>query len=206
MLKKHKIFQKSDNKLQPKTNLLDEYLNFTKESENKNVLAYSLINNKLFQLYLEILEQYEPDFKQWTLYKQKIKNCNDYDENSDFNDLVDNCLRNLKFVVYVCEKFVEKVPGLIEMSKDYLKLIIKKNSVDFFIISHLNLYEDGILHIYSDKGYLISKKLFSKLRGTFKIDLMYDAFDKIDRLKLTEREKSVYLAYTFTMAGIHFEF
>ena len=203
LLAKHKIFQKSGDNFQPKTRILDEFCLRLNEPERKNIISYSLVNNKIYQSYLDMKKQLEPVMELSQKCKQnhhQTLNRNDQ-ENFNINEMLKYLLQNLTIINTLCETLVTNIPGLTDLPIDYKAKIIKKNSIDVFFLTYVNLYEDGEFYLYFEKGYQMSREILNKIRGKKHTDILFEAFESVARINFTEREKSIFLAYIFSVPG-----
>jgi hypothetical protein len=199
LLKKHNIFNNIENNILPKTCILDEYLALEKGLERKNIISYSLINNKMYQRHLDTLKKFEEEFLQKSF--KSFKSGENKNENIDINETVQYILKLFENYEKLLAFFIKAIVGFNDLSLDYQAKIIKRNLIDFIIIFCLNFYEEGEIKIYLENGVQTTRNLLTKLRGKSTIDLQYDALDSLNDLKLTEKERVCLLAYILFMPG-----
>ncbi len=199
-MKKHKIFERSENCILPKTNRLNDY----HLADSRKIISFSLIVNKLYQSYLDtqkILEKLNQK-----LQKENTTSTFTLTSTSNVNDVslketLDCLLNILKKFQHLCEYIFKEIPGLNELPIDYQAVIIKRNIIDLYMIMNVNYYENGELKIYLDNGQHLTRILLEKLRGTFKTKLFYECMDFFHNLNVSEREKAVLIAFLFTLPG-----
>ena len=199
LLAKHKIFQNSGDNFQPKTRILDEFCLRLNEPERKNIISYSLVNNKIYQSYLDMKKQLEPVIELSIKCKQN-HNPNDQD-NFNLNQMLQYLFKNVTILGSLCETLVTSIPGIADLPASYKAKIIKRNSIDLFFLSYVTLYQDGEFYLYFEKGYQMSREISNKIRGKKHTDILFEAFETVNSLNLTDREKSVFLAYIFSVPG-----
>ncbi len=202
LLRKHNVFGNFENNILPKTSILDEFLTREKKLECKNIISYSLINNKIYQTYLDALKQFEPFLQNPLKQNTSEQNENKHITNVDFSETVQHILKLFENFEKLLGFLIRSLAGFNDLSLDYQTKIIKRNLIDFIIIFCLKFYENGELNVYLKNGVHTSRDLLTKLRGKFMIDLQYDALDSLYNLKITERERVVLLAFIFFLPGI----
>ncbi len=194
LLRRHHIFGNLDTKILPETSILDEYLAREKGLDRKNIISYSIINNKMYQTFLDTAKMFQP------YLKNSGKNKND--DNTDFNETVQCTMKLFESYEKMVAFFTQGIAGFKDLSLDYQSRIIKRNLMDFIFVLCLNYYENGELNVFLENGIQTSRNLLTKLRGKFIIDLQYQALDSLHNLKLTEREKVALIAFVFFLPGI----
>ena len=202
LLNQHKLFERTDiNDILPKTNILknDKFL-----KESKKIISFSLINNKLFQTYLDVLKKLDPIIQVSNKFKELDRKKQQEIDNIDQNQAIESIIQILKEYEIACEYLLKEIPGLAELPVEYQSVIIKRNLVDMFIITFVNYYENGELMLYLENGYHYSRKLMEKLRGKMISDFIYETYDCLKEMNVTEREKAILLAYIFTLDGKKF--
>jgi hypothetical protein len=196
LLKRHKLLEKSELNIFPKTSFLNDHF----LSESRKVVSFSLINNKIFQSYLDVLKKLDPIIQVSNKFKESKKT--QQIDNLNLDQAVQSLKQILKEYEIACDYLINEIPGLTELSIEYRTVIIKRNLIDLFIITFVNYYENGEINLYLDNGYHYSRQLTEKLRGKMISDLMYQTYDCLKELNITEREKAILLAYIFTLDGI----
>jgi hypothetical protein len=193
LLKQHKIFEKSADKILPKTNLLStHYL-----ADSRKIISFSLIINKIYQSFLDIQKMFEISKIATTNTRPQTNNQMLPPLNETLNGLIDI----LKKFESLCESMFKEIPGLTELPIDYQALIIKRNLIDLFIVLNVDYYENGEMRIYTEDGQHITRELLERLRGKLKTNLLYESIDYLHNLKITNREKAILIAFIFTFPG-----
>ena len=197
LLKKHKIFEKSGDKILPKTNLLStHYL-----ADSRKIISFSLVINKIYQSFLDTKKMFEISkiATKITIPHQKEEANNQL--LPPLNETVNGLISITKKFEFLCESIAKEIPGLTELPIDYQALIIKRNMIDLFIVLNVDYYENGEMCIYMENGQHITRELLERLRGKLKTNLLYDSIDFLYNLKITDREKAILIAFTFTFPG-----
>ena len=196
LLKQHKIFEKSGDKILPKTNLIStHYL-----ADSRKIISFSLIINKIYQSFLDTKRMFE-------ISKIATKNTIPHQKEANnqllppLNETVNGLISITKKFEFLCESIAKEIPGLSELPIDYQALIIKRNMIDLFIVLNVDYYENGEMCIYMENGQHITRELLERLRGKLKTNLLYDSIDFLYNLKITDREKAILIAFTFTFPG-----
>jgi hypothetical protein len=193
LLSKHSIFKKSEQNLLPKLNILNQ--------SDQKLISFSLINNKIYQSYIDALKKMNPIIQTSLKFRETNKQYKSEQQNINVNEMVGEMFKALKYCESSCEFFLKEIPGLNTLPIECLGKMIKLNIINFFLISYVNYYEDGELIFYLENGYHMTRKSLEKMRGKFICDLQFNALDSLNNLKITEREKAVLLAYLFSMSS-----
>lgn len=196
LLSKHSIFKKSDN-LMPKINILNQYFS----SGHQQLISFSLINNKIYQSYVDAIKKMDPVIQTSLKFREARKDFRNEQQNIDLNEMLREILKVMKQYESLIEFLLNEIPGFNTLPIEYQAKIIKNNIINIFLITYVNYYENGELIFYLENGYHVTKKSLAKLRGQYICDLQYNFLDCLHDLKITEREKSILLAYLFSIPG-----
>jgi hypothetical protein len=199
LLKTHKFFQPSKAKLLPKTEYLSAFNVTIEDFDHKNLIIYSLINNKIYQAYLTILKDFEPYYKRSIeLEKYPIK------KKATQEDLINFVTNEVARNINLCIEFLKQVPGFSILTDQQFSQLIKKRVIDFHIITVSPMVRNGEFYVFMENGSMVSRRLISKARGKEKTDFKVETIENLNQMSLTDREKALLLVYIYTIPGIIF--
>ena len=197
LLKEHKIFEKSGENILPKTARLNGFY----LADSRKIISFSLINNKVYQSYLNAEAIYDK-CKNKPPPPQSVSNNHNSSNCYQPNELMIYFVNLLKQFESCSEHIFKEIPGLTELPLDYQAGIMKRNVIDLYIIFNIKYYQNGEMNLYLDNGQQITRELLVKFRGSFKTKLLYDCYDCLYKLNITEREKAILVAFILTLPGI----
>jgi hypothetical protein len=203
ILESHKVFQSCRTKVVPKTEYLNTFNVKLKDFDYRNLITYSLINNKIYQAFISILRDFEPDYKR----------SREFQENPNFVTKQDVTLEYmLKYVanvkiertVKLTVGFLKHIPGFAELPGEQFSKIVKRGIMDFQIITSAPMIRDGEFYIILSNGVHLSRYWLNKMRGKQKTDIKIEAAESINRLSISDREKALLLVFLYSLPGISY--
>jgi hypothetical protein len=198
ILESHKIFQSCRTKVVPRTEYLNTFNVKLKDFDYRNLITYSLINNKIYQAFLTILRDFEPDYKRSTEFQMNPIANQDFTLEYMLNCVANEIPRSIKLTV----DFLKQVPGFGELPGEQFSQIVKRGIMDFHVITAAPMIRDGESYMILRNGVHLSRNWLNKMRGKEKTNLKIDAAESINHLGINDREKALLLVYLFSLPGI----
>ncbi len=184
----------------PKTNLINSFNLELKDADYRNLITYSLINNKIYQAFITNRRNLHLDFHERFIQEQKEKKYVPKEASLDF--ILNEISTSYPLLIKVCTAFIQHVPGFSELPKKHFLDIIKRNNVDFYMLVYSHLFIDGDSYIFLSNGFQITREWLNKIRGKEKTDFQFETAQSINDLGLNEKEKAVLSVYIFSSPGI----
>jgi hypothetical protein len=116
----------------------------------------------------------------------------------EFDQLRQLVIDSIPITIQSSSFFLSQVPGLSELPDDLIGKYIRHGTMDFYLISHSNLFRDGDYYFYFENGWRLTRSWMNKLRGKERTDAKFDAVESFNKLELTNREKAVFLVYVYS--------
>ncbi len=199
ILESHKVFQSCRTKVVPRTEYLNTFNVKLKDFDYRNLITYSLINNKIYQAFLAILKDFEPDYKRSLEFQGNPIKKDGITLEYMLNFVAYEKLhRSVKLTI----EFLKQIPGFAELPGEQFSKIVKRGVMDFHIVTAAPMIRDGESYIVFNNGIHLSRKWLNKMRGKEKTDIKIDAAESINKLGINEREKALLLVYLFSLPGI----
>ena len=201
ILETHRIFQSSRNSVVPKTEFLNTYSLRLNDSDYKNIITFSLINNKIYQAYVNNKKDIRRDvIKSKEMIANNVTVFPGHD--ADFDLVLKSLKERMPIAIRNSTLFLKQVPGFADLSDEYFTKLIKRGMVDYFIMIHCELFIDGESYMFFDNGIQLTRAWLSKIRGKEKSDVKYETVESLNRLNLTGREKALLCVYLYSIPGI----
>ncbi len=188
-----------------------DFLNFNSlklknsfDNDFKHIITYSLINNKVYQAYMNCTIYLKPYHER----SECLKNSNHAIEYSNVTlERILACMANevVKTILKSAE-FLRKAPGFDNLSPVNFEKLIKRGTMDYHVITMSEFFVDGESCMVFENDVHCSRSWLNKLRGKQKTDLKFEAAESLNELKLTDREKSMVCVYMYSQPGLFSHF
>ncbi len=184
----------------PKTEFLNTYSLKLNDSDYKNIITFSLINNKIYQAFINNKKDIRPDIiKSRDMIANNVKVFPGHD--ADFNLVLKSLYERMPIAIRNSTIFLKQVPGFGDLPEEYFSKIVKRGIVDYFIMIHCELFIDGESYMFFENGIQLTRAWLTKIRGKEKSDVKFDTIESLNRLKLSGREKALLCVYLYSIPG-----
>ncbi len=187
----------------PKTEFLNTYSLKLNDTDYKNIITFSLINNKIYQAYVYNLK----NLRSLNISNQQIdihKFQSEFFPGQDakLEDVLEGLSKRIPGLIQNAITFLSQVPGFSELSNELICKLIKRNLEDYFLITHCQYFVNGQSYIFLDNGIQVTRQWLEKVRGKEKTDFKFNTAESLRKLDLTEREKALFIVLLFSNPGI----
>lgn len=200
ILQSHKIFQPSSTNVVPKTNFLNSFNLELKDADYKNLITFSLINNKIYQAYITHVKNLHLEFHEGFIKEQLEKTY--VPREASLDAILNEISSKYPSLIKIFTAFIQHAPGFGELPKEHFLNIIKRNNLDFYMIVYSHLFRDGESFIFLSNGFQVTREWLNKIRGKDKTDYQFETAESLNGLGLNEKEKAVLCVYIFSLHGI----
>jgi hypothetical protein len=195
---KEKIINPSN--IEIKSKFLSIYMQMTHEniySEPSYKITCSLLNDKIYQLYIETTKKINEDLKKEI---QSVE-ANDFSQfhNANLEDIWNGLIEFVPRMVKMVISFAKEIPGLNELSPKDFTTLINNRLFDTYILIHSGFYIKGESYLRLGNNAHYSRYWMNKVKGKHLIDNVFEFAESLNALEMTVKEKSLLIPLVITM-------
>jgi hypothetical protein len=177
--------------LTPKTFYFDLFLNskLYDLSDNTHHIICSILNDKIYQLYLEhtkfVSAQFEMIKKPSSLNQDVFPNSKEL----NLKQIWEIIRATLEDFVKTVISFVKEVPGLNELNEHDFEIVLNRGLNDFFLITNSQLMIGGESYILLDFRVQYKRTWMNSIIGKEKVDSYFEFAEFFNKINMTLKEK-----------------